>query len=74
MKEWLKKFLVRREMTEALKKRVVEGKVDLNKVEQDEEPALQAEPVEVEKPKPKEYVDMQDLTGVLKSVLEYKFK
>ena len=34
VKEWLKQYLVRREMTEALKKRVVEGKVDLTQQEQ----------------------------------------
>ena len=74
VKEWLKKFLVRQEMTEALRKRVVEGKVDLSASNAEN---LKTEPIafiEPPKPKPKEYVDTSDLTGVLKSVLEYQFR
>ena len=58
-------------MTEALRKRVVEGKVDLNAPPKTSEPVQVVEPP---KPKPKEYVDMSDLTGVLKSVLAFQFR
>ena len=74
VKEWLKKFLVRQEMTEALRKRVVEGKVDLNTSNASEIKEDSIPVIEPPKPKPKEYVDMSDLSGVLKSVLEFQFR
>ena len=50
------------------------GKIDLTQIGQEDAQAALAPVVEAPKPKPKEYVDMSDLTGVLKSVLDYKFR
>jgi hypothetical protein len=48
VKEWLKRYLVRKELTDALQRRIVEGKVEL-------EPAHEnpVEEPQVEKPLPK---------------------